>query len=130
MLANRAGQCKTATMRFFAGLRLVLVAAALIGLLAGRPFVVPVATAHEAMTMTMTTVKAGHYCCGKASQSSTDRTNLPGDCVDPGCSPVAPALLPGAPTIVSFVEGSADRPTATAALAGRSLPPLLEPPRA
>ncbi len=119
-------------MRFLAGLRLVLVAAALIGLLAGRPFVVPVATAHEAMTMaiTMTTAKADHDCCGKASQGSTDRANLPGDCVDPGCSPVAPALLPGAPTIVSFVEGSADRPTATAALVGRALAPPLEPPRA
>lgn len=126
MLASRKEQCQTAGMRFLAGLRLVVVALALIGLLAGRSVVLPVA-AHAAMAVA---ADAGHDCCGKSSNNSAEKAGLAGACLGPGCSMAAPALLPAIPAVVFTAERPADTPAAVAGLEGRSPPPPIEPPRA
>jgi hypothetical protein len=115
-------------MRFLAGLRLVLVAAALIGLLAGRGAVIPVTAAHNAMTMA--TLNTGHDCCGKTSDAATHKAGLAGNCLGLGCSIVAPALLPATPILTFARERSADAPIAAAGLEGLSPQPPIEPPRA
>lgn len=115
-------------MRFLAGLRLVLVAAALIGLLAGRSVVFPVVAAHAAMTVAASDI--GHDCCGKTSGAVTHKAGLAGNCLGLGCSIVTPALLPDAPTLTFARERSAVAPIAVAGLKGRSPPPPIEPPRA
>lgn len=115
-------------MRFSAGLRLVLVAAALIGLLIGPTVVAPVGAAHSAMTVTA--VDAGHDCCGTASGTATDKAGLAGHCLGPGCFMATLALLPSAPGIVLSLERPAEEPAAVAGLEGRSPAPPLEPPRA
>jgi len=115
-------------MRFLAGLRLVLVAAALIGLLAGRGAVIPVAAAHNALTMTA--ADTGHDCCGKTSDTATHKAGLAGNCLGLGCSIVAPALLPATPILSLAGERSAEAPIAAAGLEGRSPQPPIEPPRA
>ncbi len=126
MLVNREEQCQTVGMRFLAGLRLVVVAAALIGLLAGRSVVLPV-YAHAAMAVT---ADVGHDCCGKTSEVPAEKAGLAGACLGPGCSMVAPALLPAVVTVVFTAERLAGTPVAVAGLEGRSPPPPLEPPRA
>jgi hypothetical protein len=115
-------------MRFLAGLRLFLIAAALIGLLGGRSVVLPVAAAHAAMVMT--SVDSGHDCCGKTSQTSADKAGLAGACLGPGCSMTAPALLPAAPVLTLSIERPATSPTTILGLEGLALAPPLEPPRA
>lgn len=127
MLASQAKRCQTANMRFLAGLRLVLVAAALIGLLAGRSVVVPVAAAHAEMAMT--TTDGGHDCCGKTSSAPADKASMAGNCLAPGCAMVLPALLPTAPVLTASVERPARVPVAVPSLEGRALAPPLEPPR-
>lgn len=128
MLARQAERCQTADMRFLAGLRLVLIAAALIGLLGGRGIVFPVAAAHAAMTMA--TVDSGHDCCGKTSNVPADKAGLAGNCLGPGCAMAAPALMPTTPVLAVFVERLATSPTVIPCLEGRALTPPLEPPRA
>lgn len=115
-------------MRFLAGLRFVLIAAALIGLLGGQSIVLPAAAAHAEMTMA--TFDSGHDCCGKTSNAPTDKAGLAGNCLGPGCAMTAPALLPATPVLAVFVERAAKSPVVVAGLEGRSLPPPLEPPRA
>jgi hypothetical protein len=115
-------------MRFLAGLRLVLIAAALIGLLAGRSAVIPVVAAHAAMTMTA--ANTGHDCCGKAASAATNKAGLAGDCLGLGCSITAPALPPAAPVLIFASERCADAPIVVACLEGRSPTPPIEPPRA
>lgn len=128
MLVSRADRCQIDDMRFLAGLRLVLVAAALIGLLAGRSVVAPVAaTAHA---MTTTTVKTSHDCCGRTSTAPIDKAGLVGNCLGPACSMIAPAVLPAAIVALFAARRPAGVPVVAASLEGRSPPPLLEPPRA
>ncbi|WP_370678095.1 hypothetical protein [Pleomorphomonas sp. PLEO] len=115
-------------MHFLAGLRLILIAAALIGLLGGRSAVTPVVAAHTAMTMTI--ANTGHDCCGKASGAATHKAGLAGNCLGLSCSIVAPALLPAAPVLAFANERCADAPIVVAGLEGRSPPPPIEPPRA
>lgn len=113
-------------MRFLAGLRLVLVVAALIGLMAGRSIVFPVA-AHAAMAITADT---SHDCCDKTSKAPAEKAGLAGNCLGPSCAMTAPALLPAAPILTFASKRSAEAPMATAGLEGRSPPPPIEPPRA
>ncbi|MBS1168665.1 MAG: hypothetical protein H6R00_4690 [Proteobacteria bacterium] len=115
-------------MRFLASLRLVLIAAALIGLLAGRSVVLPEVAAHAAMTMTA--ADTGHDCCGKTSGATTHKASLTGNCLGLGCSIVAPALLPAAPILTFAGERSTGAPIAVIGLEGRSPQPPIEPPRA
>jgi len=114
-------------MRFSAGLRLILVAAALIGLLIGPTVVAPMAVAHAAP---MATVDAGHDCCGAASGTASDKDGLSGGCLGAGCFMASVALLPSAPGMVFSADRSAEAPAAVAGLEGRSPTPPLEPPRA
>ena len=109
-------------MRFLAGFRLVLVAAALIGLVIGPTVVAPMAAAHAAP---MTTVDAGHDCCGK---TAPDKAGV-GECLGPGCF-MASVALPPTPGIVFSPDRPAEEPAAVAGLEGRSPSPPLEPPRA
>ncbi|MBS1181579.1 MAG: hypothetical protein H6Q99_1459 [Proteobacteria bacterium] len=125
MLANREQQCQTAGMRFLAGLRLLIVAAALIGLLAGPSVVVPVA--HAAMSAVADT---SHDCCGKTTHIPSGKAGPADTCLGPGCPMAAPALLPVAPVVIVTAERPADASPIVAGLEGRSLPPLLGPPRA
>jgi hypothetical protein len=115
-------------MRFLAGLRFILIAAALIGLLGGRSAVLPMPATHTAMTMTA--AHTGHDCCGKASGAATHEAGLADNCLGLGCSIVAPALLPAAPVLAFANERCADAPIVVAGLQGRSPPPPIEPPRA
>lgn len=114
-------------MRFLAGLRLVLVAAALIGLLIGPTVVAPGAVAHAAP---IATVDTGHDCCGKASSAAADKAGLTGECLGPGCFMASVALPPSVPGIVFPTDRPAEEPIAVAGLEGRSPTPPLEPPRA
>ncbi len=115
-------------MRFLAGLRLVLVAAALIGLFLGPTVVAPMDAAHAAMTKTM--VNAGHDCCGKTSNTTPDKAGLAGQCLGTGCFLAATALLPSTPGIDFLPARTIGEPIVTADLKGRSPAPPLEPPRA
>ncbi|WP_288199271.1 hypothetical protein [uncultured Pleomorphomonas sp.] len=114
-------------MRFLAGLRLVLVAAALIGLVAGRGVVLPVVAAEAAMA---TVADGAHDCCGKTSNADAGKAGLAGSCLGAGCAMAAPALLPVAAAVTFAAARAADTQMAVAGLEGRSPPPLLEPPRA
>jgi len=127
MLVSRREQCQTAGMRFLAGLRLVLVAAALIGLLAGRGVVLPVVAAQAAMAAV---ADVEHDCCGKTSDADAGKAGLAGGCLGPGCAMAAPALLPAVAAVTFAAARAADTPMAVAGLEGRSPSPLLEPPRA
>lgn len=126
MLVSPNERCQTGNMHFLAGLRLVLVAAALIGLLAGRSVVLP-AAAHAAVSVA---VDVGHDCCGKTTHVPAGKAGLAGTCLGPGCSMAAPALLPAATTVAIATARSTDTPAASAELHGRSPTPPLEPPRA
>ena len=128
MLVTRPEQCQTAHMRFLAGLRLVLVAAALIGLLAGRSAVFPVAAAHAEMAMA--TADTSLDCCDKSGNALADQAGLGDTCTGPGCSMIAPALLPVSPILAETAVRSAAVPGVVTGLDGRALPPPLEPPRA
>ena len=113
-------------MRFLAGLRLIIVAAALIGLLIGPTVVAPMAVAHAAP---VATVDAGHDCCG-TSGTASDKAGLTVGCLGAGCFMASVALLPSAPGMVFSADSSAEEPVAVAGLEGRSPSPPLEPPRA
>lgn len=126
MLAKPAEQCQTAGMRFLAGLRLVLVAAALIGLLAGRSVVFPAAAAHAEMAMAAADV--ADDCCDR--DGNADTANLGDTCLGLGCSMIAPALLPVSHLPARMAERSGPPAGIVASLNGRTSPPPLEPPRA
>jgi hypothetical protein len=110
-------------MRFLAGLRLLLVALALIGLIGGRGAVFPVAAAHAAMT----TADLKHDCCGKTSSAPFEKA---GNCLGANCPMAAPALPAAAPVLDTDCGRPADTPLVVRELDGRSPPPPLEPPRA
>lgn len=114
-------------MRFLAGLRLFLVAAALIGLLAGRSIVLPVAAVHAEMAMT---ADSEHDCCNKDRGTSADKSNLGNTCFGLGCPMIAPALLPASPALSRADELFAAVPGILVDLKGRSPRPPFEPPRA
>ncbi|PKR90101.1 hypothetical protein CXZ10_01545 [Pleomorphomonas diazotrophica] len=114
-------------MRFLAALRLVLVAAALIGLLAGRSIVLPVAAAHAEMAMT---ADSEHDCCDKDRGVTADKASLGNKCFGLGCPMIAPALLPASPALAQTAELFAAPSGIMGELEGRSPRPLLEPPRA
>ncbi len=114
-------------MRFLAGLRLVLVAAALIGLLAGRSAVFPVVAAHAEMAMATDT---SPDCCDRNGSAPADKAGLGDKCLGSGCSMIAPALLPASPVIALADERAATLSGVVADLDGLSSPPPLEPPRA
>ena len=128
MLAGCTERCQTAIMRFLAGLRLILIAAALIGLLGGRGIVFPVAAAHAAAAMTNADSK--HDCCGKTGNTAADKAGLAGNCLGPGCAMAAPALLPTEPVLIVLVERPATLAVAVPGLEGRTLAPPIGPPRA
>lgn len=110
-------------MRFLAGLRLFLLALALIGLIGGRGAVFPVANAHAAMTAT----DLKHDCCDKTSSAPVDKA---GSCLGANCPMAAPALPATAPVLDTDSGRPADTSIIVRELNGRSPPPPLEPPRA
>jgi hypothetical protein len=110
-------------MRFLAGLRLLLVALALIGLIGGRGAVFPVATAHAAMT----TADLKHDCCDKTSSVPAEKA---GSCLGANCPMAAPALPVAAPVLETDSGRPADTSLVVLELDGRSPSPPLEPPRA
>lgn len=114
-------------MRFLAGLRLVLVAAALIGLLAGRSIVLPVAAAHVEMAMT---ADSEHACCDKDRGVTADKASLGNKCFGLGCPMIAPALLPTSSGLALTTDLFAAPSSRPVDLEGRSPRPPLEPPRA
>lgn len=110
-------------MRFLAGLRLLLLALALIGLIGGRGAVLPVATAHAAMTA----ADVKHDCCGKTSSAPVEKA---GSCLSAGCPMAAPALPAAAPLLDADFGRPAETQHVVRELDGRSPAPPLEPPRA
>ncbi|WP_156899391.1 hypothetical protein [Pleomorphomonas koreensis] len=110
-------------MRFLAGLRLLLVALALIGLIGGRGAVFSVTTAHAAMAA----ADLKHDCCGKTSSAPIEKA---GTCLGAGCPMAAPALPAAAPVLETDSGRPADTPLVVLELDGRSPAPPLEPPRA
>ena len=110
-------------MRFLAGLRLLLVALALIGLIGGRGAVFPVAMAHAAKT----TADLKHDCCDKTSAAPVEKA---GNCLGAGCPMAAPALPAAIPVLETDSGRPASTPLVVLELDGRSPAPPLGPPRA
>lgn len=110
-------------MRLATGLRLLLIALAVVGFVAGRGGM----PSHAAMTVA---AAATHDCCDRAAGAPTERAGPGGDCLGIACPMTAPAVFSLGPVLDAVPAGPVFDSPAAHPLDGRAPPPPLEPPRA